>query len=367
MMALANLLLCLSVTMLIPTMPHWLLFEEGLSSSETGFVMGAFAVGLFLPGGLCSFLVQHYRRNLVCVWATLLLAVSIVLPQYVTFKGMLLAAVLLRLVQGTAFGLAQIVLTSTLIIDACESSQRTEAGHAVTWFGRFALGLGPAMGLVLVRLFGFDGVLWVSAGCCLLTVLGVLLVHFPFRAPSDGVHLFSLDRYLLTIGWPLLFHLFFVTLVIGMVLSLPFNEQFYGLMMLGFLLSILAQYFIFSEADMKSEIVSGLILMGASLLILLTSPTSVLMAPLLGSGIGLVGARFLLLFIKLSRHCQRGTSQSTYMLGWESGLSLGIGLGYGLFIDNCHTLVFVALTIIVFVLLSYNLWLHQWFMNHKNR
>ena len=72
-MVLANLLLCISMTVFIPSMPHWLLYEEGFSTEETGLAMGVFALGLFLPGAFCSYLVQHFRRNMVCVWAVLLM------------------------------------------------------------------------------------------------------------------------------------------------------------------------------------------------------------------------------------------------------------------------------------------------------
>ena len=173
LMAVACLLLALSVTMLIPTMPLWMLYVEGLSTAETGLAMGAFALGLFLPGGLCSYLVQHYRRNLVCVWAALLLAVSVAVPYYLPVVSVL-SLMLLRLVQGAAFGLAQMVLSSTLIIDTCDSFQRTEGNHSATWFGRFALSLGPLAGLLLYQAWGFPVVSVAAAGCALLSAVLVL-------------------------------------------------------------------------------------------------------------------------------------------------------------------------------------------------
>ena len=68
-LAVANLLLTMSVYMLVPVMPRWLLQGQGLSFHEVGAVMGAFGVGLFFFGLFVSFLVQHYRRNMVCIIA----------------------------------------------------------------------------------------------------------------------------------------------------------------------------------------------------------------------------------------------------------------------------------------------------------
>ena len=108
-------------------------------------------------------------------------------------------------------------------------------------------------------------------------------------------------------------------------------------------------------------------MISAALVILLASRMSPLTTPLLGLGLGIVGTRFLLFFIKLSRHCQRGTSQSTFMLGWESGLALGVGLGYYFFAGNTQLLLTVALSLVTLSLVMYVAFTHQWFVKHKNR
>ena len=366
MMVVANLLLSASVTLLIPTLPQWLLYEDGLSAEETGGAMGAFALGLFLLGGLCSFLVQRYRRNMVCVWAIAFLALTVVLPVYwhpVPFGYV----VLLRLLQGAAFGLASQVFSSTLIIDTCESFQRTEANHSVTWFGRFALSIGPMAGLLLYGLGGYRVVAFVSLGCMAVAVLLILLVHFPFRVPADQLHVWSLDRFFLPQGWPLFVNLLLITVAAGMLLSLPLDAHFYALLMIGFLLALLAQRFVFRDAELKSEVVSGLLLMASAQLIMIFSPQSPLLSPLLGLGLGIVGARFLLFFIKLSHHCQRGTAQSTFLLAWESGLALGLGLGYGLFDGRHDALKHWSVLLVIVAWTLYNFCLHNWFVKHKNR
>jgi hypothetical protein len=138
-------------------------------------------------------------------------------------------------------------------------------------------------------------------------------------------------------------------------------------MMGGFLLALLAQCFVFRDAELKSEVVTGLILMVAALLILRGYPTSPVSPVFVGLGVGIIGSRFLLFFIKLSRHCQRGTSQSTYFLGWETGLSLGVGLGYLVFYKQPDLLIYTALALTIAALLMYNFFTHSWFVRNKNR
>lgn len=373
-MALANLLLTMAVYVLIPVLPEWLLSNQGLTLQETGLAMGAFGAGLFLLGGFTSYLVERYRRNIACVWAILLMTASLGFLLYLDSQRAVFAGLPLILLQrlslGASFGVAQMILSSTLIIDTSESFQRTEANHSASWFSRFALSLGPMAGILVAQYTDFSTVVLAAMGCALVSVVLILLVHFPFRAPREDVPLVGLDRFLMPRSWPLFVNLLLITIVAGMLMATRLSEQFYAMMMAGFLLALLAQRFVFRDAELKSEVVTGLVLMGAALLMMLTRQQSIVnfASPLfVGLGLGIIGSRFLLFFIKLSRHCQRGTSQSTFMLGWESGIAIGVGLGYGLLEDDTTQVMQVSLALTVAALLMYNFLTHDWFLKHKNR
>lgn len=372
-MAIANLLLTMSAYMLIPVLPLWLVERQGMTLTETGLSMGVFGIGLFLFGMFASFLVQHYRRNMVCIWAVLGMMGCHALLYYLDGMDASLCSFSLILLQrlffGALFGLALMVLASTLIIDTCESFQRTEANHSASWFARFSLSLGPLAGLLIYPLFGFKTVLLAAGGCDLLAIILILLVHFPFRAPDDHVPVVSLDRFFLNHGFVLFVNLLLITIAVGMLLSLALPLQFYSMVMVGFLLAIVAQRFVFREAELKSEVVSGLVLMFCAVLMMLTRSQAIVgvLAPLfIGFGVGIIGSRFLLFYIKLSRHCQRGTSQSTFMLGWESGLAIGIGVGYAACQGEREVILLSVLILIIVALMLYQ-YTHSWFIRHKNR
>ena len=372
-MAFANLLLTMAVYILVPTLPQWLLLTQEFTLQETGLAMGVFGIGLFSFGAFVSFLIQRYRRNLVCLFAVLAMVGLFGLIYYVGIESGLYADLSLMLIQrfalGACFGLAQMVLTSTLIIDTSESYQRTEANHAAAWFGRFALSLGPLTGLLLQRLAGFETVIMAAGGLAAAALVLIFLVDFPFRAPQDDIPTVSLDRFFLPHGAPLFLNLQLIMLSMGLLFSLVLTEMFYAMMMVGFMLAILAQRFVFRDAEVKSEIVTGLILMGTALLMMLTRTQQIVSfaAPaFVGFGLGIIGSRFLLFFIKLSRHCKRGTSQSTFMLGWESGIAWGLGLGYALFEGARTPILLTSLGLILVSLLLYN-FVHNWFVSNKNR
>lgn len=373
LMAIATMLLTMSVYMLVPTLPEWLLSSQSFSPVESGLAIAAFGVGLFAMGPFVSFLVQHYRRNVVCIWAMIIVGGLIGLLYSIECEHFSFAEwsiiLIQRLALGAAFGLAQMVLTSTLIIDTSESFQRTEANHSAAWFSRFALSLGPFAGLLISRLAGFDVMLLAAMGCAFVSAMLVMFVSFPFRSPEEHISVTSLDRFFLPHGSPLFLNLQLITLILGIVLSVASSELFFAMLMAGFLMAILAQRFAFRDAEVKSEVITGLILIFAALLMMLTRTQTIVgyAAPaMIGMGIGIIGSRFLLFFIKLSRHCQRGTSHSTFLLGWESGIVWGLGLGVALFYNNQKQALVVAILLIVVSLVMYN-FTHNWFLKNKNR
>lgn len=369
LLLMANLLLTCSVYIQIPVFPTWML-GEGFSLKQTGIVMGAFAVGLFLPGPFCSYLVQRYRRNWVCMLAISAMAAAYCLLFYQEEINYKVLAVQ-RLFIGATFGLAQMVLSSTLIIDTCESSKRTEANHYASWFGRMSLALGPLAGLIVYQRRGFEDVLMLSILAAAVAVLFILLVNFPFRTPEERVTIVSNDRFFLTKGAPLFLWLICFSTSVGMLLAAPLQQSFYLMMGVGLLIAMLARYLIFKDAELQSEVITGLILIISALLLLHFRSyvqTVHYLAPLfIGFGAGIIGSRILLFFIKLSKHCQRGTSQSTFMLAWESGIALGIGLGYYVLWGSLQPIVKLALPLSVVVLIAYIGYVHRWIITHKTR
>ena len=372
-LAITNLLITMSVYMLIPILPVWMLGSAGLSQQAVGIVMGVYGIGLFLLGGFCNWLVQRYRRNRVCLWAIALVFLALLgcwLVERELHQSWLQYRVLLflRLVLGAGFGLVQMILSSTLIIDKSESFQRTEANHASAWFGRFALSLGPMLGIVFARTT-FSPIL-ASAALALAAYILLATVKFPFRTPDDGVKKISGDRFFLPVAKWLFLNLFLICLSVGILMSTQYTAMFYAMVMVGFAIALLAERFAFVDADLKSQVVAGSILIAAALMMILTRKQMVVnyISPVfVGLGIGLIGSRFLLFFIKLSKHCQRGTAVSTYMLGWESGLAAGLFVGYFFFAEDIHLALSASLACLILAFGLYVVFTHQWYIRKKNR
>ena len=344
---------------------------------------GAYGLGLFALGVFVSYLVQRYRRRRVCLVAMVGVAAAIGGTSFVSSVPVEMRVLLLlgaRLAVGMLFGLAQMVLSSTLVIDISESYQRTEANYVVAWFGRLAIALGPFAAIMIHRFYGGEVLTWTMVALGVLAVVLVHAVNFPFRMPSDNIKLFSLDRFLLLKSWMLFVNLFLVSVAVGIVVALRWDDAFFfAAMMVGFLLAIMAEKIVFANAELMSEAVAGLLLLGFAILMLWSGQdtSGITSAICVGLGAGLLGSRFLLFFIKLRDHCQRGTSQSSCFLSWESGMALGLAVGVGGCCNDvaatCHgadgrpAVLMVAMAFVIVALAMYVGFTHKWYMKHKNR
>ena len=369
LLSIAKFLLCMAVYMLIPILPYWMMSQAQFDGATMSFVFLSYLVGVVLPGPFSSFLVQRFRRNNVALLAILCM-IPVFYALFFISQLPLWSLYVLACCFGASFGFVQEVLSSTLIVDVCDSSHRTEANYASSWFGRIALAVGPMVGLLLCKHLGIQFVFITLAVDCLLALLLVSMVKFPFKTPEDEIHLVSFDRFFLTDGKWLFLNQLLIMTAVGILLSLSHSVSFYVLMLLGFSFALLSQRFVFANADLKSEIVTGLFALCAAVGILFTQQgraMSHLSPTLLGYGIGLIGSRFQMFLLKLSRHCQRGTSQSTYFLGWESGISLGLFLGWYALNRNEFVALSVSLGLLLLALAFYHFFTHHWYVQHKNR
>ena len=363
------------VYMLIPIMPSHLMKSHGFMLTEVGAVVVFYALGLFLLGGFTSYLVQRYRRNVVCMLSIFALTLTISVMYFnehlpISHEIEFWLGCVVALLMGALMGLAKMTLMSTLVIDTSESIMRTEANYISSWFGRVSLAIGAAIGLICSQFLDFRSTILVACAMGLSSIYFVRRAKFPFRAPEDYVSLYSTDRFFLLQGIPLFLLLAMVTMSAGLVVSTVINFEFFCFMFAGFVLSIISEKVVFSDADLKSEPITGLICMLLSLGMLLISQLPIvdkIIPVLFAFGVGIFATRFMLFLIKLSRHCQRGTSQSTYFLAWEFGLASGIALAYGVLNGVKTDIYLVALGLTVFVLLAYNFLLHPWYMSHRNR
>ena len=276
--------------------------------------------------------------------------------------------ILLSTVQGLAFGIGT-TAGITLAIDITNSTLRSAGNVSFSWMARLGMLFGIILGVWLYQSHSFQNLLTVSVITGAVGILMLSGVYVPFRAPIV-TKLYSFDRFLLLRGWVPAINLILITFVPGLLIPMvhPFLNDFVlgnvGIPVpffvgttLGYIISLfIARLFFFKEKTLRLVIIGiGLEMVAMSLLN--TDLSIGISSVLLGLGLGLTMPEFLMIFVKLSHHCQRGTANTTHLLASEVGISLGIATACYMELDTdkmLHTGQMVAsIALLFFVLVTY--------------
>ena len=360
----ANLLLFISLYMLFPIVPIEMADRLGVPVSMTGAMFLLLTVGMYVIGPFHAYLVDAYKRKYICAFS---FAVMLAATAGYAFVNDLTQLSLLCLVQGIAFGMAT-KAGITLAIDITNSNLRSLGNVAFSWAARLGMLVGIASGVWLYQSYPFKTLLYVSVVVGLFGILSVLRVYVPFRAPMV-TKLCSFDRFFLPRGWLPAINLIMIAFIPGLMLPVfhyslsmvyigELEIPFFAIVGIGFLFAVLLARLLFHGERTLGVIVSGLGLMILSCILLQEVPSGI-RAVLLGLGLGLVTPEFLLIFIKLSQHCQRGTANTTHLLAWETGITLGLAAACYLSVESSIESIYhigrivAPMALLFFVLITY--------------
>ena len=367
----ANLLLFISLYVLFPVLSVEMADRLGVPAAQTGVIFLFFTLGMFLIGPFHAYLVDAYKRKYVCMFAAALIWIIICHILCALLLGSWLASTptaALSPVQGLAFGIGT-TAGITLAIDITNSTLRSAGNVSFSWTARLGMLLGIILGVWLYQSHSFQNLLTVSVITGAVGILMLSGVYVPFRAPIV-TKLYSFDRFLLLRGWVPAINLILITFVPGLLIPMvhPFLNDFVlgnvGIPVpffvgttLGYIISLfIARLFFFKEKTLRLVIIGiGLEMVAMSLLN--TDLSIGISSVLLGLGLGLTMPEFLMIFVKLSHHCQRGTANTTHLLASEVGISLGIATACYMELDTdkmLHTGQMVAsIALLFFVLVTY--------------
>ncbi|MDR0973110.1 MAG: MFS transporter [Prevotellaceae bacterium] len=332
---LAYTLLFLSQYMLMPVIPTFLSERLEVVAPSSGSVYLYLTLGMLIIGGFQAYLLDAFRRKSVAFFSILGLALLSVAYMFVNRE---IELYIFPFVQGILFALANVSIT-TISIDVLPTDER-DCGNK--WMG-VATFTGMFIGLVA----GHSCYRWLAdtqwffaivIGALLLAAIFILSVPVAFRAPI-GLSVFSTDRFILPRSWVPALNLLLLGLPMGILLFRPESESFllplFGQSMTltlpilvgaGGLVGLLI-YRIYPDSlkEYRRALIGLLITMHASFLLLVHNEwTACISVAVMGIGWGMSLPATLRMFVNLSRHCQRVSANTTFVLAWQTALAVGI-------------------------------------------
>lgn len=342
---LCNFLLFFAFYLLTPLLPIYLDSEFKADKDLIGVVLSGYIVATLIIRPFSGFVVDSFDRKTVLTLCFFFF--------FLCFSGYLGAGTLLmffivRTMHGIPYG-ATTVANSTVAIDVLPSSRRNEGLGYYGLSNNLAMAIAPSVGIYIYHLTdNFALLFWLSLGLAFLGFLCSTSVKLPKREKVEGKPKLSLDHFFLGRAWLLAINIFFFGACWGVMSNYValYGKQelditdgtgvFFMILSAGLFVSRLFGAKSLRKGLLTRNALVGVLisLAGYCLFAFVVTPWSFyLSALLIGLGNGQMYPAFLNMFVKVARHDQRGTANSSILISWDLGMGLGILLG-GVIAEN---------------------------------
>lgn len=335
----SNFMLFFAFYLLTPLLPLYLDSEFAADKDTIGVVLSGYVVATFLIRPFSGFMVDSFNRKtvlMVCFFTF-----------FLCFAGYLGASTLLmfaivRTMHGIPFGAAT-VANSTVAIDVLPSSRRAEGIGYYGLSNNLAMAIAPSAGIYLYKYTGsFEILFWISLIIAFIGFLCSSTVKIPQKILKKSRPHMDLDHFFLTRAWLMAINICLFGLCWGVMSNYValFGQQelgitdgtgiFFAILSVGLVLSRLTGHKALRQGRMTSNCTQGVMLSLAGYVLFaltLNEYTYYASALLIGLGNGRMYPAFLNMFVRVARHDQRGTANSSILISWDFGMGLGILLG----------------------------------------
>lgn len=335
----ANFTLYFAFYILSPLLPIYLSEQFGASKDTIGIVLSGYTVAALIIRPFSGYVVDTFDRKRIlmsCIFLFFLFFIGYIAA------GTLLMFAIFRTLHGAPFG-AFTVANSTAAIDVLPSSQRNEGLGYYGLSNNLSMAVAPSIGIYIHKISnGFSLIFWIALIVAGIGVIILSTLRLPKRESISGKKKMSLDRFFLTRAWLMAINIAMFGFGFGTLsnfLAIYSKQElgitggtgtYFMLLSMGLFLSRIQGGKALHKGLITHNASEGMLisLVGYFLFVAWINPVGYyLSAILIGLGNGHLYPAFLNMFIKVARHDERGTANSSILTGWDCGFGLGILVG----------------------------------------
>lgn len=335
----SNFLLFFAFYILTPLLPIYLDAQFSADKHLIGIVLSGYVIATLLVRPFSGFIVDTFNRKTVLMIC--FFSFFIFFAGYIG-AGTLLMFAILRTLHGLPFGAAT-VANSTVAIDVLPSSRRNEGIGYYGLSNNLAMAIAPSVGIwIYSTTQRFDLLFWLAFLLAFAGFLSSTTVKLPKREKVVGKPKLSLDHFFLTRAWLMAVNICLFALCWGVMsnyVAIYGQERlgitdgtglFFMILSGGLFAARLIGSKSLREGKLTKSCTIGVVFstIGYVLFALMLGHWSYYLSALfVGLGNGQMYPAMLNMFIKVARHDQRGTANSSILIAWDLGMGLGILLG----------------------------------------
>ncbi|WP_283600375.1 MFS transporter [Muribaculum intestinale] len=334
-----NFLLFFSFYLLTPLLPIYLDAQFNADKDLIGIVLSGYVIAALLIRPFSGFIVDTFNRKKVLVICFFFF--FILFWGYIGAGTMLMFAIV-RTFHGLPFG-AVTVANSTVAMDVLPSERRNEGIGYYGLSNNLAMAFAPTVGIYIYSATdNFEMLFWIAFVLALIGFYSVSRIKLPYRHVMRNKPKMSLDRFFLTRAWLMAVNIAMFGMCWGVMsnyVAIYGKEQlemtngtgiFFMLLSFGLFASRLQGAKALRLGKLTANCAEGvtLSLAGYILFAAVEQPWAYfLSAILIGLGNGHMYPAMLTMFVKVARHDQRGTANSSILTAWDCGMGIGILAG----------------------------------------
>lgn len=335
----SNFLLFFAFYILTPLLPLYLNEQFSADKDMIGIVLSGYVVATLLIRPFSGFFVDSFNRKkvlMICFFSFFILFAGYI------GAGTLLMFAIVRTMHGIPFGAAT-VANSTVAIDVLPSSRRNEGIGFYGLSNNLAMAIAPSAGIYIHAATGnFSSLFWIALALALAGFCCASSVKIPQREIVQNKPKISLDHFFLGRAWLMAINICLFGLCWGVMsnyVAIYGKEElgitdgtgiFFAILSFGLFSSRLYGSRALRAGKLTQNCATGVILslVGYTLFALsINQWTFYASALFVGLGNGQMYPAFLNMFIKVARHDQRGTANSSILISWDLGMGIGILIG----------------------------------------
>jgi len=331
----ANFLMACSFNLLMPTIPLYITEQLGVPQTKTGIVLASYAIAILLIRPFSGYIVDNHSRKKIMLFS-FICYVAIFFGYF--FAATILIFVIVRFLHGITWGLGT-VSSSTLAIDLVPSERRAEGIGYYGTFTNVAMAIGPFIAIHLYHTYSFQVMLWCAIGMGVLGIIATTLINAPERPFVEREKL-SFDRFFLIPAWPIFLNQLLVCFAwgtigpfvaqYGMQVSIPNAGIFFLFWAGGIILSRTFAGKLVDKGHIHIVNMVAMAIAGAAFFTFATIHNIYAFCAsglFIGIGFGMMFPALQTLYINMAENNKRGTANSTYLVGFDLGLALGMLIG----------------------------------------
>lgn len=335
----SNFLLFFAFYILTPLLPIYLDRQFAADKHLIGIVLSGYVVAALLVRPFSGFMVDCFNRKKVLMLCFFVFFICF--TGYIG-AGTILMFAIVRTFHGIPFGAAT-VANSTVAIDVVPSSRRNEGIGFYGLSNNLAMAIAPSVGIYVYSVTdNFTLLFWIALVLAFAGFFCAATVRLPKRDIVKAKPAMSLDHFFLTRAWLMAINIILFGLCWGVMsnyVAIYGKEKlgitdgtgiFFMILSSGLFVSRLIGNKSLRKGKITSNGVRGVILstIGYTLFASALGEWSYYLSALfVGLGNGQMYPAMLNMFVKVARHDQRGTANSSILTSWDLGMGLGILAG----------------------------------------